>query len=65
MAEPLEKNLGWREVRERLDHRMRAAADMKGFPGCEDTFCTWVLPECVSHYLCVCLSEASKLSVKG
>ena len=42
---------------------MRAAADMKGFPGCEDIFCTWVLPEYVSHYLCVRLSEASELKV--
>lgn len=46
-----------------LDHRTVQLLTWWGFPGCEDIFCTWVLPECVSHYLCVRLSEASELKV--
>ena len=42
---------------------MRAATDMKCFPECEGIFCAWGLLVCVSHYLCACLPEASKLRV--
>lgn len=38
-----------RGERETCDHRMRAAADVKGFPECEGIFCVGVLPVCISH----------------